>query len=327
VITPGVFRIPLSIAQGERRAHFRGPFDRSDQAVALAVEGAAESVLGGRTILGRLLNLSPAGVRVALDEVGSLSGLGADLRTGDRFASVCISGLPLTPPIHGQATLVHVERAAAEPFAGFLLEGLSETAQKNIERLLIPRLPATFGEAFPARKRKTDFADQPGTPTWTQVKARAPELVAHTLDGGVAPAKSSQLPAGSAVMKLRKSSKKILFLSAHTATPALAEAFRQDGFRQVFEARSYQDARALAEQTRFDLLILDLRVGSAWAQDLMSTFEAQNLMLGTPIILVVDYRNNGALAIAADLAAIHIHDRSQGCEALLPVVCQAILGE
>ena len=327
VVTSGVLRIPPSIAQGERRTHFRGPFERPDQATVLAVEHSAGSVLGGRTLLGRLLNLSPAGLRVSLDELGALSGSGGELKAGDRFQAVCISGLPLTPVIQGAGTVAHVARAGPEPYAGLALDGLSELDQKNIQRLLIPKVPASFGEAFPARKRKTDFADQLGAPTPVQVKAKAPEMVARNLDGSAIPAQAGGPQATTAVMRLRKAGKKILLLSAHAATPALAEALRQDGFRQVFEARTYQEAKTLADQARFDLLVLDIRVGSHWANDIMDMLWSYDLLTSTPVILMVDHRNEGARTIAASLDAIHIHERSRPFDALLPVLYEHLLEE
>jgi len=325
VVTPGVFRIPPFIAQGERRAHFRAPFERTEQARVFAVEQCAETLLGGRTLLGRLLNLSQAGLRVALDELGALTGAPETLKAGDRFGWVCISGLPLTPAIHGRATVSHVVRTVAEPYAGLSLEGISEADRKNIERLVIPRLPTTFGEAFPAMKRKTDFADQPGAPTSVQVRAKAPEVVARTLEGAsTVPEAGAKAPVN-AVLRLRKSGKKLLLLSAHAATPAMAEAFRQDGYRQVFEAKSYQDAKALAEQARFDLLVLDMRVGSHWAKDIMEALGSHGLLVDIPVVLVVDHRNAGAKTIAESVGAAHIHERSQPYDELLGAVTGLLL--
>jgi len=322
VVAAGVFRIPFSIVQGERRGAFRAPFDRSSQAEVFAVEQAAGTVLGGRTILGRLLDLSIQGLRVALEEVGTLGASGAALKVGDVFQSVRITGLPLTPPIHCRGTVAHL--GATEPYAGLLLEGISEGDQKNIERLLIPRLPATFGEVFPARRRKPDFADKLGAPTPTQIKAKAPELVGGALASAADRPDPSGRPAG-ALLRLRKSGKKILFLSGHPGTPALVDGFRQDGFRQVSEARSYQEAKTLAEQIRFDLVILDLRVGAHWAQDIMESLASHDLLLDTPVILVVEHRNEGVNTVARALGAVHVHDRRQSCAELLPVACRLLL--
>jgi hypothetical protein len=222
--------------------------------------------------------------------------------------------------------VTHLVRTPAEAYAGFHLEGLDDADRRNIERLLIPRLPTTFGEVFPTRKRKTDFADQPGTPTLTQVVAKAPEMVSHVLDR-TGPAAAPERPAITAVMRLRKASRKIMFLSAHPGTPALAEAFRQDGFKQVSEAKSFLDAKALAEQSRFDLLVLDIRVGSQWAKDIMETMASHNLLRGTAVILVVDHRNEGAVSLAAALDAVHLQERRNSAEELLPVVCKLLLEE
>jgi CheY-like chemotaxis protein len=241
---------------------------------------------------------------------------------GDVFQSVRITGLPLTPPIHCRGTVAHL--GATEPYAGLLLEETSEGDQKNIERLLIPRLPATFGEVFPARRRKPDFADKLGAPTPTQIKAKAPELVGGALASAADRPDPSGRPAG-ALLRLRKSGKKILFLSGHPGTPALVDGFRQDGFRQVSEARSYQEAKTLAEQIRFDLVILDLRVGAHWAQDIMESLASHDLLLDTPVILVVEHRNEGVNTVARALGAVHVHDRRQSCAELLPVACRLLL--
>lgn len=322
VVASGVFRIPLGIALGERRAQFRGAFERGEPGQVLAVEECSDTVLGGRTLQGRLLDLSPQGLRVALDESGALSGRAASLKVGDRFAAVCISALPFTPQIHGRARVVHVAPGGAEPHAGFSLEGISEGDQKNIERILVPRYPTTFGETFPARKRKTDLADRLGAPTPVMVIAKAPEIVG-TLP--TAPAPAAVRPETSAVMRLRKVGRKILLVSDHPKTPALAEAFRQDGFKQVSEAKSFPEAKALASEARYDLLVLDIRVGRHWAGDMLKTLHDHELLLDTPVILLADYRNDGSLAIAGALKAVCLHERGTGYEELVPVVYKLLL--
>lgn len=320
-LSSGVFRIPLTIAQGERRAEYRGAFERSEPAVVMAVEHCSGTVLGGKFLLGKLLDLSPHGLRIALGEVGSLSGPGDGLKIGDRFASICITGLPFTPPIHGRARVAHVAQTAAEPYAGLALEGLTDADQRNVERVLAPRLPTTFGEAFPAKKRKTDIADELGTPTAVKVKAKAPEIVQREPPPPAAP----ERPVTTPVMRLRKASKKLLFLSEHRMTPALAEAFRQDGFKHVVEVKSYPEAKAAASQAKFDLLFLDVRVGRHWGGDMMKSLRDLDLLVDVPIILLVDHSTDGALVIARSLEAIWIHERSKPFEDLLPLVYQVVL--
>jgi CheY-like chemotaxis protein len=322
VVSSGVFRIPISIAQGERRAEFRGGFDRAEPGQVLVVEQCSETVFGGRTLQGKLLDLSRHGLRVALDQVGALSGRGEKLKVGDRFAVLCLSSLPFTPQIVCRGSVAHISRNSAEPHLGFLLDGLSESDQKNIERILSPRYPTTFGEAFPNRKRKTDLADRVGTPTPTLVKAKAPEIVERN-QAATPPA--SRRPPATAVMRLRKAGKKILLLSEHAATPALAEALREDGFKQVVEARSYLEARTVASQARFDLLILDIRVGTHWCGDLMGSLHANDLLLETPIILLADYRNDGSLAMARNLDAVLLHERKKPYDDLAPVIYKLLL--
>jgi CheY-like chemotaxis protein len=322
VVSSGVFRIPIGVAQGERRAEFRGRFERAEPGQVLVVEQCSETVFGGRTLQGKLLDLSRHGLRVALDQVGALSGRGEELKVGDRFAVVSITNLPFTPQIICRGTVAHLSRNGAESHLGFLLDGLSESDQKNIERILSPRCPPTFGEAFPTRRRKTDLADRPGTPTPTLVKAKAPEIVERSQ---AAVPQASGRPPTTAVMRLRKAGKKVLLLSEHATTPALAEALREDGFKQVVEARSYLEAKRVASEARFDLLILDIRVGTHWCGDMMGTLRANDLLLDTPIILLADYRNDGSLAMAGNLGAVWLHERSKPYDDLVPVVYKVLL--
>jgi len=321
-VSSGVFRIPIGIAQGERRAEFRGAFERAEPAQVLLVEECSETVFGGRTIQGKLLDLSRHGLRVALGQGGALSGPGEEFKVGDRFAAISITELPFTPQIVARGRVAHISRNGADPHLGFLLDGVSEGDQKNIERILSPRYPTTFGEAFPARKRKTDLADRPGTPTPTLVRAKAPEIVERAQ--ATAPQAPGRPPI-TAVMRLRKAGKKILLVSGHVATPALAEALREDGFKQVVEAKSYLEAKKAASEARFDLLILDIRVGSHWAGDLMGSLHDHDLLLDTPIILLADYRNDGSLAIAGTLGALWLHERSRPFDDLVPVVYKVLL--
>jgi CheY-like chemotaxis protein len=322
VISPGVFRIPIAVTQGERRTEFRGPFERSEAAQVMAVETCAETLLGGRVLQGKLLDLSLNGLRVALDQVGALSGRGEELKAGDGFGAICITALPFTPIIHCRGRVAHIARGGAEPHVGFRLEGLSAGDQKNIERILSPRYPATFGEAFPSKKRKTDLADRLGAPTPTQVKVKAPEIIDRAAPAAQA---APDKPASTAIVRLRKAGKKILVLSEHSGTPALAEAFRQDGFKQVTEAKSFLEARDAARQQRFDLLLMDVRVGGHWAGDMMESLHGQDLLVDTPVVLLADYRNDGAKAMAAALHAVALHERRQGYEDLVPVVYRLLL--
>jgi CheY-like chemotaxis protein len=324
VVTPGVFRIPPCIAQGERRCTFRGAFERAEQVQVLAVETCAGTLLGGRILLGRLANLCAQGLGLVLEELGALDGAAAPLQPGDRFAAVRISNLPFTPTIQCRGTVVHVAPATPEPVVGFRLEGLSDRDAGNIERLLIPRFPTTFGEAFPDRKRKTDLADQPGPPTSSQVRVKAPEVVDHAL-AGPAPVPAPARPQPSAVQRLRRAPKRILFFSAHPATPALADALRKDGLRQVAEAGSYQQAKVLAEQGRFDLLVLDVKVGSHWAKDHLRALGEHGLLQGLPTILMVDHPREAQSAMARPLAPAWVHERAQGADDLLAAAC-ALLG-
>jgi len=321
VVTPGVFRIPPCITQGERRSGFRVPFDR-EQAQVFAVEHLWDTVTGGRTLQGRVLNLSTQGLRLALDDLA-----GPALRPGDSFQWICLDGLPFTPRIHCRARVAHLALAGPEPAAGLHLVDLSERDCKHIERILIPRFPATFGEAFPARKRKTDFADQLGAPAPNQARTRAPELVNQALAAAEpAPAAVSRTPAG-AVMRLRRAARKLLFLSTNPGTAVLAEAFRQDGFKHVFEAQTYQQAKLIAEQAKVDLLFVDVRIGAHWTRDILGTLASHGLLVGTPVVLLTDQRSDVVATQAEELSAVHVHERRREPGDLLELVCRWLLDE
>lgn len=327
VMATGVFSIPLSIAQGERRDRLRATFDRNDGAEVFAVEHLNGTVASGRAVLGKLLDLSLQGLRVALDDTAILSGEGLPLRRGDTFAAICINNLPHTPTIHCSGVVAHIIRTSPKGLsAGFLLSGVADGDQRNIDRILARRFPATFGQAFPNKKRKTDIADQVGTPTATQVKSKAPEVVAVSLEVVAPPAPRPQRPPLTAVMRLRKLGKKILFLSANLeATPILAEAFRQDGFKNVFEARSFLDAQNLAKKMHFDLLLLDVKVGGHWGKDMMGALRSHQLLVDTPIILVAEHRNEGSGDVADALQAVHVHERGETYDDLLPLLHRLLL--
>jgi len=318
VIATGVFSIPERITQGERRGQLRAAFERTDTGECFALETLQDTVAGGRFLLGKVLDLSLEGVRIALDETGACSGPNPPLRRGDTFAALCINHLPYTPPILCRGTVKHVTPGPAGLCAGFGLEGVSEADQKNITRILARRFPATFGQAFPAKKRKTDIADKAGAPTKTQVLARPAEVVERPVAKPPAPAPSFR-PEVNAVMRLRRLGRKILFLSGSQESPhPLAEAFRADGFKHVFQAGAFLEAQALARKTRFDLVLLDMKVGGHWAKEMMEALRSHGLLLATPLILVADYRNEGSEALAQALGAVHIHERRETFEALLP---------
>ena len=325
VVSTGTFTFPLSVIQGERRAQARGTFDRSDRAEVVAVERVAGVLLGGRTILGKLMDLSHHGLRVLIEEQGALTGPGEPLKRGDTLGLVCIGNLPYLRPIHCAGTIAHVTQTELGTFAGLLLNGLSEEDEKNLERILVRRFPATFGQAFPDKKRKIDIADQAGAPTKTQVKAKAPEVVERSLERVEPPPRIVERPTVTTVMRLRKPGKKILFLSTHPYTQGLAEAFRADGFKQVFEAKSFLETKNLVNKMRLDLLILDTNVGGHWGKDMMKALHSYNLLMDTPTILVVDSRNAATIAFADSLGALYIHERRETYDDLVPVIYRLLL--
>ncbi len=177
VMATGVFRIPSAVAQGERRQRFRAPFARGEGVEVFACERLAVPFAGGRTLVGRLVDLSVEGLRLVQEELAGLDGAPAPLRRGDRFDVVCIRGLPFTPTVQCAGVVAHVVADPDGPSVGFLLIGMGENDEKNVERVLAPRYPTTFGQAFPRMHRKTDLADQPGPPQPTLAAVKAPEVV------------------------------------------------------------------------------------------------------------------------------------------------------
>lgn len=321
-VAPGVFRMPASLRLGERRNRPRGPFERGERAGVLAIETLNEVFLGGRTLQGRLLDLSEGGLRLALEEFDVLTGPVEPLAPGDPFDYVRIGGLSHAPDFVGHGRLAHLTGTTA----GLILEGLSAEDLPNLERILAPRYPATFGQAFPAVKRKTDLADKAGPPTPTRVKARPPEVVEASLT--LPPPEPVRKPArrpDNPVLRLRKAARRILFLSAQGSLHALAEAFREDGFKHVFETRTFMETQAAAEGPRIDLLFLDNTMSGFWGKDMMKLLHGRGLLVDVPIVLVVECRNEISLAIAQSLDAVHVHERRESYETLLPVVQAQIL--
>ena len=324
----GVFSLPTSIMPGERRAHPRASFNRNESDEFLAVEGIAGTVAFGRTVLGQVQDLGMEGVRVTLDEVASLSGPDRPLRRGDAFTFISINNLPHTPTIVCRGTLAHVTPGPLETVtAGIHLAGIGPGDLRNLERILTRRVPATFGQAFPGRKLKTDVADRPGAPTPTQVKAKAPEVVERPPEPP--PPEPPKIERGqlTPVMRLRKLGRKILFLSSDPQTAALAESLRQDGFKHTFQAATPVEAEGLARQHRFDLVLVDLKVGGYWGQGLVAALRGRGLLVNAPVILVADFRNELARDAAQALEALHIHERRLGYDELAPILNGIMLVE
>jgi CheY-like chemotaxis protein len=326
VMGTGIFRIPSSIAQGERREHLRAAFGRADKAEVFAVEEAIGTVLAGRTLMGRILDMGAGGLRVLLEEVASASGPRPPLKAGDRFGSLAISGLPYTPAIQCRGVVAHISTVAEGRVAGLRLEGVGELDQRNLERVLEPRMPATYGQAFTKKKRKTDIADQVGAPTATPVVAKVPEVVALPVRAADPEPGEPERPELSGIMKLRKLARRILVISAIDGPGTLlAQELRVDGFRQVFEARSFVEAQVQAKRQNFDLLLLDLRIGGHSGQEMVEALRKNQMLVDTPVILVADLRSGNAQMAGEALGAVHIHGRSETYEELVPVLYALLL--
>lgn len=325
VVATGVFRIPTSVSEGERRERFRATFSRGEGIQVFAVERFAGPFVQGRMLLGALLDLSLQGMRIALDTWDSQGAELLPLARGDAFEGICIRGLPYTPDIHCRALVAHTLQTGEGPAAGFSLQGLEPRDQRNIERILARRFPTTFGQAFPKRKRKTDLADRLGAPVQVPVAAKAPEVIAlpaATPQAAERPARQPSTPA----MRLRKASRRILILSANPGGgAALADKLREDDFRQVLVASSFLEAKNLAAAGRFDLLLLDVKVGGHFGQMILEALWKHGLLVGTPVILVADRRDASLQDVAEAIGASHIHDRRDAYEDLAPALYGLIL--
>jgi len=321
VVSTGVFKIPTSVAIGERRERFRAAFARHEEIEVFACEKVSPPFVWGRILAGRLLDLSLQGLRVSLDELTGATGEPASLSRGDTFATVCISNLPYTPTIQCGGIVAHVRNVPGETSAGLLLTGLLESDRKNIERILARRFPTTFGAAFPQKHRKTDIADQAGAPVQVKAAAKAPEVVVMPpAPAAPAPARPPR-PELTPVMRIRKAGRKILVISATSeGRKPLAESMREDDFKQVFEARSFLDAQNMARASRFDLVLLDVKVGGHFGQMILEALHRHGLLLDTPVILVADRRDASIEAVAEAIGAIHIHEKRAPYNDLAPVL-------
>jgi CheY-like chemotaxis protein len=322
VVSTGVFKIPTSVAMGERRERFRGSFRRAEGIEVFACEKVSAPFIWGRILTGRLVDLSVQGLRVSLDEVTAGPEESTALARGDTFASICITGLPYTPTIQCGGIVAHVLRTASEePSAGFLLTGLRETDVKSIERILARRFPTTFGQTFPQMHRKTDIADQPGAPVQVKAAAKAPEVVAPP-PAPAAPVKERPVrPEVTGLMRIRKAVRRILVISAASDSPkTLADWMREDDFKQVYEARSFLEAQNLTRTTQFDLVLLDVKVGGHFGQMILEALHRHDLLLNTPVILIADRRDASIEAVAKAIEAIHIHEKRAPYEDLVPVL-------
>ena len=319
VVATGVFKIPGTVAMGERRERFRAAFKSGEGIAVFACEKVSAPFIWGRLIRGRLIDLSLQGLRMALEEVDADGGPAA-LKRGDSFASVCIDGLPYTPTIQCGGIVAHV-LPGPDPSAGFLLTGLKETDRKNIERILARRFPTTFGQAFPQKRRKTDIADQAGTPVQVKTADKAAEVVAPAPVAAAPAMARPPRPELTAVMRLRKSVRRILIISAASgAGKSMAESLREDGFRQVSEAKSFLDAQTMARASQFDLVLLDVKVGGHFGQMILEALRRHELLLDTPVILVADRRDASIEAVAEAIGAIHVHEKRATYEDLLPAL-------
>lgn len=318
VTATGVFRIPSSLSMGERRERFRATFGRSEGIDVCSCERIALTFLGGRLLVGRLVDLSLQGLRMVLEEVDGLDGPAPALNRGDIFMAMRIQGLPYTPPIQCGAIVAHVQADSESPSAGFKLIGLSDGDRNNIERILARRFPTTFGQAFPRKNRKTDLADQPGPPVAALEPVKAPEVVAAPPPPAAPPRTRPGCPP---IMRLRKAVRKVLVIaSAADGAQSLAARLREDEFKHVVEARSYLEAQQAASMMAFDIVLLEMRVGGHFGQMILEALRRRDLLVDPPVILVADRRDASVEGVAEAIGAVHVHEKRADYEELLPVL-------
>ena len=322
VVSTGVFRIPTSVAQGERRERFRAPFTRNDGIEVFACEKVTPPFIQGRTVLGRLVDLSLQGLRVALEDVTGLQGVApAPFKRGDVLDSVCISGLPYTPTLQCRALVAHVLNTAEGPMAGLMLIDLQESDQRNIERILARRFPTTFGQAFPKKRRKTDIADMGGAPVQAKVAPKAPEVVALPAAPAAPVAERPARPEVTSAQRIRKAICKVLVISAgNDPGPSMADNLREDDFKQVFQAKSYLEALNLARANKFDILLLDMKVGGHFGQMILDSLRNHDMLLDTPVILIADLRDASVETVAEEIDAFHVHEKRAPYDDILPAL-------
>lgn len=323
VLSRGVFKLPQSIAQGERRERLRATFPSADGIQCFGVERILDTFATGRHLVGSLVDLSLQGCRVMIEELSSMEGETVALKRGDIFEGFCISGLPYTPPITCCAKLCHLNRSGGKLAAGFHLEALSEVDQRHIERILERRFPTTFGQAFPKKKRKTDIADRLGTPV-QKLESGKVESVLVPLELLESPG-TSPWTKSSPVVRIRKAARRILVLAGQETGAALVESLRADEFRNVHLATSYLEAKRLAEAARYDLVLLDLKAGGHFGQDILMALRAHGMFMETPLILIADPRDASLAEVAQTLKAIYIHDRRAPYDRLKPVLYRRLI--
>jgi DNA-binding response OmpR family regulator len=120
-------------------------------------------------------------------------------------------------------------------------------------------------------------------------------------------------------MRIRKAIKKILIISAASeAARSLADSIREDGFKQVSEARTFLDAQNMARAAQFDMVLLDVKVGGHFGQMILEALHRHGLLLGTPVILVADRRDASIEALGEAVQAIHIHEKRAPYAELAP---------
>jgi len=314
----GVFAMPAYLVHGERRSAPRGAVQEGEDVRFLAVEAVEDTVLGGRVVSGRVLDLSPQGLRVALDP-GPLP------RPGEAYALACLSGLPHTPPALCAARAAHVQPGET-PVAGFALEGVTPLDRMALERILARRLPTTFGRSFPSRKLKTDVGERPGAPTPVKAAPKAPEVVELPPPPAAEPeaAEALRLPA---VLRLRRMGRRLLLLASEPADAhALAQVLWQEGYRNLLSAHDPAGAQRLAAAHRFDLVLVELKVGGYWGHGILASVRGRGFLAEAPAILLADHVNEISRDAARAMEAVGIHDKRADPGALVRAVDEALRG-
>ncbi|BDU76057.1 PilZ domain-containing protein [Mesoterricola sediminis] len=317
VLGTGIFSFPTFITHGERRAAPRGAFQEAEGVRVLAVEQVEDTVLGGRVLSGRVLDLSLQGLRLALDA-------GQRPRPGDRFALLCLDGLPHTPPVLCAGRVANVQGGEA----GLALEALRPLDRLALERILARRMPASFGRAFPSRKLKTDVGERPGAPTPVKEAPRAPEVVQPLApEPPGEPERAAEALRLPAVLRLRRMGRRILLLASEPADAhPLAQFLWQEGYRNILSAHDPAGVQRLAAAHRFDLVLVELKVGGYWGHGLLAGARNRGLLAEAPAILLADRENEISRDAARNAEALHLHLRPAPPEALLQAVDLVLSG-
>jgi DNA-binding response OmpR family regulator len=88
----------------------------------------------------------------------------------------------------------------------------------------------------------------------------------------------------------------------------------------VYQAKSYLEAMNLAKSNKFDILLLEAKVGGHLGQMILESLRRNDLLLDTPVILIADLRDASIETVAEEIDAFHVHDKRAHYEDILPAL-------